>query len=72
MKKFGFATIIASGLAAAMLGFAAPGQATVSGERCGRRRSRAPQGIDHLDWLNDIQQKPNVARPDTTRAEQSR
>ena len=24
------------------------------------------QGIDHLDWLNDIQQKPNVARPDTT------
>lgn len=31
MKKFGFATIIASGLAAAILGFAAPAQAAPTG-----------------------------------------
>jgi hypothetical protein len=40
MKKFGFASIIASGLTAAFLGFAAPASA----------------GIDHLGWLNDIHQ----------------
>ena len=31
MKKFGFATVIASGLAAAILGFAAPAQAAPTG-----------------------------------------
>ena len=40
MKKFGFATIIASGLTAAFLGLAAPASA----------------GVDHLTWLNDIHQ----------------
>ena len=31
MKKFGFATMVASGLAAAILGFAAPAQAAPAG-----------------------------------------
>ena len=45
MKKFGFATIIASGLTAAFLGLAGPASA----------------GVDHLDWLNDIHQQVSVA-----------
>jgi hypothetical protein len=50
MKKFGFATIIASGLAAAVLGFAAPAQADVV----------------HHDWVHDIQQQVNVPQVDTS------
>ena len=48
MKKFGFATIIASGLTAAFLGLAAPASA----------------GVDHLDWLNDINQHVTVPQVD--------
>jgi hypothetical protein len=44
MKKFGFATVIASGLTAAVLGFAGAAQADVG----------------HHDWVNDIQQKATV------------
>jgi hypothetical protein len=66
MKKVGFATLLASGLAAAVLGFAAPAQATVPGNAVDVVITGPSQGVDHLDWLNDIQQKPNVARPDTT------
>jgi hypothetical protein len=50
MKKFGIATAIASGLAAAVLGFAAPAQAD-SG---------------HHDWVHDIQQQVNVPQVDTS------
>ena len=50
MKKFRFATIIASGLAAAVLGFAAPAQADVV----------------HHDWVHDIQQQVNVPQVDTS------
>ncbi len=49
MKKFGFATIIASGMTAAFLGLAAPASA----------------GVDHLDWLNDIHQQVAVPHVDT-------
>ena len=49
MKKFGLTTAIASGLAAAMLGLAGPAQA----------------GVDHLGWLNDIQQQVSVPQVDT-------
>ncbi len=49
MKKFGFATIIASGLTAAFLGLAAPASA----------------GVDHLGWLNDIHQHVSVPQVDT-------
>jgi hypothetical protein len=44
MKKFGFATVIASGLAAVTLSFAGAAQAD-SG---------------HHDWVQDIQQKATV------------
>jgi hypothetical protein len=64
MKKLGFATVIASGLAAAVLGFAAPAQA-IAPATASDVAITAPQGIDHLDWLNDIQQRPNVPRVDT-------
>ncbi|MFG1933364.1 hypothetical protein ACGFK1_22360 [Mycobacterium sp. NPDC048908] len=44
MKKFGFATVIASGLTAAVLGFAGAAQADVG----------------HHEWVHDIQQKATV------------
>ena len=50
MKKFGFASIAATGLAAAVLGFAAPAQAD----------------IGHHDWVQDIQQQVNVPQVDMT------
>ena len=43
MKKFGFATIVASGLAAAVLGLAGPAQADIS----------------HHQWVQDTQQQAN-------------
>lgn len=50
MKKFGFATVIASGLAAAVFGFAAPAQADTA----------------HHDWVHDIQQQASVPQVDTS------
>ena len=50
MKKFGFATVIASGLAAAVLGFAGPAQADVI----------------HHDWVHDIQPQVSVPQVDNT------
>lgn len=50
MKKFGFATIVASGLAAAVVGLAAPAQAD----------------IDHHAFINDITQTVVVPHVDTT------
>ena len=44
MKKFGFATIVASGLAAAVVGLAGPAQAD----------------LGHHDWVVDIQQHAPV------------
>jgi len=44
MKKFGFASAIATGFAAAVLGLAAPAQADVV----------------HHDWVHDIQQQATV------------
>jgi ABC-type glycerol-3-phosphate transport system substrate-binding protein len=64
MKKLGFAAVVASGLAAAVLGFAAPAQA--SDELTVPVTPAAyPSGVDHLDWLNDIQPKVNVPQVDT-------
>jgi hypothetical protein len=45
MKKFGFASIVASGLAAAVLGLAGPAQA---------------ESVHH-DWVQDIQQRATVS-----------
>jgi hypothetical protein len=50
MKKFGFATIIASGLTAAVLGLAGPAQADVG----------------HHDWVHDIQPAVTVPQVDTS------
>lgn len=50
MKKLGFATIIASGLSAAVLGLAGPAQADMG----------------HHDWVNTINQPASVAQVDTT------
>lgn len=50
MKKFGFASIAATGLAAAVLGFAAPAQADVV----------------HHNWVHEIQQQVNVPQVDMT------
>ena len=44
MKKFGFASIVATGFAAAVLGLAAPASAD----------------SDHHQWVNDIQQRATV------------
>jgi hypothetical protein len=50
MKKFGFATIVASGLTAAVLGLAGPAQADVG----------------HHDWVHDIQPTVTVPHVDTS------
>ncbi len=64
MKKLGFATIVASGLAAAILGFAAPAQAVTG--------VVAPTGIDHHEWVHNIQPRVNVPQVDpTVRAHQN-
>ena len=48
MKKIGFATIIASGLTAAVLGLAGPASADVG----------------HHDWVHDIQPQVSVPQVD--------
>ena len=65
MKKFGFVTIIASGLAAAVLGFAVPAQASTVLSTPVLAASHST-GVDHLDWLDDIQPKVNVPDVDTS------
>jgi hypothetical protein len=65
MKKFGFAAVVASGLAAAVLGFAGPAQAD-SQVTIPVTPGGYSAGIDHLDWLNDIQPKVNVPHVDTS------
>ena len=50
MKKFGFATIAASGLAAAVLGFAGPAQAD----------------IGHNSWVNQIGPSVSVPQVDNS------
>jgi hypothetical protein len=65
MKKFGFAAIAASGLAAAILGLAAPAQAAPAATAPIVSAS-FPSGVDHLDWLNDIQPNVNVPDVDTS------
>ena len=59
MKKFGFATIAATGLAAAIVGLAAPAQAVpalnVPTVSASRSMSRAALTIS--SWLNDIHQR---------------
>ncbi len=69
MKKFGFATVIASGLAAAVLGLAGPAQATTTAEDAPAVLNSAigaPTGIDHNNWLDQIGPHVNVPQVDTS------
>jgi hypothetical protein len=50
MKKFGFASAVAAGFAAALFGLAAPANA----------------GIDHQQWINDIQHHAVVGSATST------
>ena len=50
MKKFGFAAVIASGMAAAVLGLAGPAQAD----------------IGHHDWVNNVQPQVSVPQVDNS------
>ena len=68
MKKIGFATVLASGLAAAILGLAVPAQA-VSGADAPPVLASAthiPTGIDHRVWLDQIGPDVNVPQVDTS------
>jgi hypothetical protein len=72
MKKIGFATLVASGLAAAVLGLAVPGQAVPpGGHHVFDLLSEPKGGVDHLNWLDDISPKVTVPNVDTT-VQQSR
>ena len=68
MKKFGFAAIAASGVAAAFLGFAGPAQAAtlVDAPTAVASAIEIATGIDHHQWVHDIQPKVNVPMVDTT------
>ncbi|OFJ50715.1 hypothetical protein [Mycolicibacterium grossiae] len=61
MKKFGFTTLVAGGLAAAVLGLAGPAQADAISVV-----QTVPAGIDHHYWLDDTQQQANTPHVDTT------
>ena len=55
MKKFGFATIVASGLAAAVLGLAGPAQADIGHHRLGARH---PTACHRRLGHPDLRQRP--------------
>lgn len=63
MNKFGFATIAATGLAAAVLGFAAPAAAMPAAVA---PVTTISTGIDHNSWLYEIQPRVSVPQVDTT------
>ena len=65
MKKFGFATIAATGLAAAILGLASPAQAA-SIPAIG-----LPTDVGHHDWVDIIQPRAIVPQVNTN-VQQSR
>jgi hypothetical protein len=68
MKKFGFATVVASGLIAGILGLAAPAQAlpAVPAPTVVASVTDIPAGIDHHSWLDQIGPHVNVPKVDTT------
>jgi hypothetical protein len=66
MKKFGFAAVTASALTAALLGLAGPAQASTTTAAVVPQATTIATGVDHLDWINDIQPKVNVPKVDTS------
>ena len=65
MKKIGTAIVVLTGLAAAILGLAAPAPATSSSPVLDSA-FETKIGLDHLDWLDDIRPKVNVPTVDTS------
>jgi hypothetical protein len=57
MKKFGFATVIASGLIAGALGATTP---------AAQAAFAVPAGVDHHVWLDQIGPHVNVPHVDNT------
>jgi hypothetical protein len=71
-KKFGFATLAATGFAAALVGLAAPAQAvTTAAVPAAVSSVTVPAGVDHFGWLYDIQPHANAPHVSTT-VQQSR
>ena len=67
MKKFGFAAIIASGLTAGVIGVASPILATASAQALPVLQVPGySTGIDHQQWITDIQAPVKVPQVDTT------
>lgn len=73
MKKIGFATLVTSALAAAILGVAGPALAVTPGDAQIVLHSVASSknGNDHLEWLDRIRPKAKVPMVDTS-VQQSR
>jgi hypothetical protein len=63
MKKLGFTTIVASGLIAGVLGFAAPAAQAAVGPVSPTTISA---GVDHHVWLDQIGPSVTVPQVDTT------
>jgi hypothetical protein len=63
VKKFGFATIIASGLVAGVMGIAAPAAQAAVGAVSSTTISA---GVDHHVWLDQIGPQVNVPKVDTS------
>ena len=68
MKTILFAKVVISGLAVAILGVAAPAQAAATGDAPPLLHTLPEMkiGVDHLDWLDDIRQKVDVPKVDTS------
>ncbi|MED5816300.1 hypothetical protein VST63_28410 [Mycolicibacterium sp. 050232] len=66
MKKFGLAVVAASGLSAAVLGLAAPALAAEPAHVAAPSSVTISAGVDHLDWLDQIQPKATAPKVDTT------
>jgi hypothetical protein len=64
MKNIGTATIIAGGLTAAVMGFAAP--AATAATPAALDITTVSDGIDHHDWLDHITPSVNVPQVDNT------
>ena len=60
MNKFGFAAVVASGLAAAILGLAAPAQAAPVAPTIAPSAIDIPTDFGHHAWVVDIQPHVNV------------
>ena len=63
MKSTEFAAVATAGLATALLGLASPAQASTIAQAL---QTTIATGVDHLDWLNDIQPKVNVPQVDNS------